>query len=304
MYDLPYSHVDLDRAGALRADDAWVTTLLGQPEARVVALWRDRCLTSSGLAVIREAKTMIDRDPVFLGRDGDDGWFAVDLSDLDLDDALLLAGAEAASEIRSMLIGNGVGAIGPGEASMLAYARGLLHWHRNQRFCSTCGAIATSRNGGHLRMCTGDQCGRLLFPRIEPAVITLVEAPPEAGMPDRCLLGRHRGARSYSTLAGFVEIGESLEGAVRREVFEEVGVSVGEVAYQASQAWPFPSGIMLGFRAQALSTEINVDGDEISGARWFTRLEVVALIEAVPVADRRSDSIESFLVSTWLEAGD
>jgi NAD+ diphosphatase len=299
MRDLPYSHVDLDRAGTLRADDAWVTTVLGQPEARVLALWRDRCLTSSGRAVTLAAKTMIDRDPVFLGRDGEDGWFAVDLSDLDLDDALLLADAEAASEIRRM-----IGSVDPGEASILAYARGLLHWHRNQRFCGTCGATATSRNGGHLRVCTGDQCGRLLFPRIEPAVITLVEAPPEAGVPDRCLLGRHRGARSYSTLAGFVEIGESLEGAVRREVFEEVGVSVGEVAYQASQAWPFPSGIMLGFRAHALSTEINVDGDEINEAGWFTRPDVVALIDAVPVADRRSDSIESFLINTWLEAGD
>ena len=122
-------------------------------------------------------------------------------------------------------------------------------------------------------MCRDNRCGKLLFPRIEPAVIVLVEAP---GAPRRCLLGRHQGAAAgvYATLAGFVEIGESLEDAVRREVAEEAGVQVGAVTYQASQAWPFPAGLMVGFRARAISAAIAADHHELAEARWFTRDEL------------------------------
>ena len=180
---------------------------------------------------------------------------------------------------------------------MLAHARGILYWHRNQRFCGACGAGTVAADGGHHRTCTG--CATVLFPRIEPAVITLVEAPP--GGPRRCLLGLHRGGRSFSTLAGFVEIGESLEDAVRREVYEEVGVRVADVAYQASQAWPFPAGIMLGFRAVALDDRVRPDGDEVIEARWFTRAE---LLDRDRTAGHQSDSIESFLVESWLHAGE
>ncbi|HVK25757.1 MAG TPA: NAD(+) diphosphatase, partial [Actinokineospora sp.] len=150
-------------------------------------------------------------------------------------------------------------------------------------------------HGGHLRTCGG--CKKLLFPRIEPAVIVLVE------FGDRCLLGRHRGAaeNAFSTLAGFVEIGESLEDAVRREVAEEAGVTVGGVVYRASQAWPFPAGLMLGFRAVATSPDIRVDLDELIEARWFTRAEVVALqAEHIAAGTDRGDSIERYLVDRWL----
>ncbi|MFC7615821.1 NAD(+) diphosphatase [Actinokineospora soli] len=172
------------------------------------------------------------------------------------------------------------------EATRLAYARGLLHWHRGQRFCGACGQPAESRHGGHLRVCTG--CAKELYPRIEPAVIVLVEHG------DRCLLARHRGKESYSTLAGFVEIGESLEDAVRREVAEEAGVDVGPVDYLGSQAWPFPAGLMVGFRAEATSDRVAVDGAELDEARWFTRAEVAAM------EDSRPDSIEAFLIGAWL----
>jgi NAD+ diphosphatase len=152
------------------------------------------------------------------------------------------AGAVATADMRALFPGLRADA-----AAELAYARGLLHWHREQRFCGACGGVAGSREGGHLRVCR--DCGKLLFPRIEPAVITL------ATFADRCLLGRHRGAGpgAFATLAGFVEIGESLEEAVRREVGEEAGVKVGEVTYRGSQPWPFPGGVMIGFRAVALS---------------------------------------------------
>jgi NAD+ diphosphatase len=174
----------------------------------------------------------------------------------------------------------------------------LLHWHRQQRYCGTCGAVAVAGGGGHVRTCSGAECGRLLFPRIEPAIIVLVEAP---GSPERCLLARHAGAAedSYSTLAGFVEVGESLEDAVRREMAEEAGITVADVTYQGSQAWPFPAGLMVGFRATATSDEVRVDGVELLEARWFTRED---LRERVAAGRRlgRVDSIDHRLLNDWL----
>jgi NAD+ diphosphatase len=255
-------------------------------------MWRDQCLvgpagplalTGAAAAAVREAAT---EPPVLLGLDGEVAVFAVDLSALDEPAALRAAGATAARDVRAL-----VTALEPTEAAAYGHARGILHWHRDQRFCGACGAPTRPRQGGSVRACDG--CGRLLFPRIEPAVITLVES---AG---RCLLARHAGAPSdgWSTLAGFVEVGESLEDAVRREVAEEAGVRVGEVAYVASQAWPFPAGLMVGFRAVADDEAVAVDGTELVEARWFTRAEVRALIAVRP---RRPDAIDRYLVDSWL----
>ena len=265
-HTLPYSGLTLDRAGGHRADDAWMAAARTAPGARALAFWRDRCAVDGG----RPMTVPVTEDAVFLGVD-DSPLFAVDLAD---------EPAETA-DIRALYAG-----LPAEEATRLAYARGLLHWHRGQRFCGACGNPAAPRHGGHLRVCAG--CGKELYPRIEPAVIVLVEHG------DRCLLARHRGSSSYSTLAGFVEIGESLEDAVRREVAEEAGVAVGEVGYLGSQAWPFPSGLMIGFRARAIDDRIAVDGQELVEARWFTRAEVAAM------EDSRPDSIEAFLVGSWL----
>ncbi|HEX2131865.1 MAG TPA: NAD(+) diphosphatase [Actinophytocola sp.] len=288
MTALPYNGASLDRAGARRADPAWIECARAHPGARVLAFRRDGCLTADGRPV------SFDGEPgVFLGLDGDAGVFAADLSDLAEPDALALAGADAVSDVRQLF-----GSVDPAEAAVLAYARGMLHWHRNQRFCGACGSATEPRHAGHQLVCGG--CGKLLFPRIEPAVIMLVTSPDGR----RCLLARHRGAApdAYSTLAGFVEIGEGLEDAVRRELVEEAGVAVAAVRYQASQAWPFPSGLMVGFRAVAASDVVAVDEDELVEARWFTRSAVRELIERHRAAGReRRDSIESHLVSTWLD---
>ena len=276
----------------------------------IIPMWRDSCLADTGgpvrLAAADAAGLLAAaRDIVFLGVDGGAvsgsgsstgsgaAVFAADLSALDEPAAVALGGAPAA-DIRALF----AGLSGP-DAAALAYAKGILRWHREQRFCGTCGGATQSAFGGHQRSCAG--CGRLLFPRIEPAVITLVAAPSRPGQPARGLLARHRGAKpgSYATLAGFVEIGESLEDAVRREVAEEAGVTVGPVRYAGSQPWPFPSGIMIGFRAQALSDEISVDHDELEEARWFTRDEMRAA-----GAGQRHDSIEHYLIEGWLSEED
>lgn len=285
---LPYNGMILDRAPTLRTDPSWLEKLRDAPDSRTVVFWRDSCVVADGSPVRVQPGTTPE---VFLGKDGDQGVFAADLSQLDEAAALAEVGGDAIVDIRALFP-----TLPSDQAAVLAYARGILHWHRNQRFCGACGEATESRDSGHLRVCGG--CGKLLFPRIEPAVIVLVEEPDEG----RCLLARHKGAAegAYSTLAGFVEIGESLEGAVRRELFEEAGVRVESVRYQASQAWPFPAGLMIGFRAVAGSDEVEVDEHELIEARWFTRPEVVELMNTTR---SRTDSIEHFLVGTWLAEG-
>jgi len=298
---LPYSARFLDRASNLRADADWITGLLDNAaKALLIPLWQDSCLVTGdpSAPVIsadpdRNAVLLKNRTPVFLGLDGSMSMFAVDLSSLAESAALAAAGAERALDVRAL-----DGIVSADEAAMLAYARGLLYWHRHQRFCGTCGSSTRPRHGGHLRVCERAGCARQHFPRIEPAVIMLVES---AGTPRRCLLARHRGSAlgRYSTLAGFVEIGESLEDAVRREVAEETGVPVGAVGYVASQAWPFPSGLMVGFRARATADSIRVDGEEIVDARWFTREELAAS----GYMPGRPDSIDRHLLHSWLDEG-
>jgi len=191
------------------------------------------------------------------------------------------------------------------EAALLAYARGLLYWHRHSGFCSTCGSPALSQHGGHLRLCGNDRCARLSFPRTDPAVIMLVEHRPASG-PAKCLLARNARfpARLMSTLAGFVDPSESLEDTVIREVYEEAGIRVDQVNYQASQPWPFPSSIMLGFRARAIDTHIQIDGVEIEEAKWFSADQLKEFGEWGDDSEGyclpRRDSIARFLIESWI----
>ncbi len=291
-----YSGLTLDRVSDKRANPDWIAEMLAATQTRVIPMWRDLCLVRAGspvaLAADRAQQVLSTAsEPILLGVDRASAVFAADLSVLDRDRALEVAGADDAADVRRL-----AGTLTPDEAGTLAYARGISHWNRNQQFCGACGGRTDGRDSGHLRVCV--DCGKLLFPRIEPAVIVLVELP---GTPTRCLLGRHRGSGPdhYSTLAGFVEIGENLEDAVRREVAEETGVTVGPVAYQGSQAWPFPAGLMLGFRGEATSDAISVDGAEVIAARWFSVAEVRARM-----ADQndpfRMDSIGKHLIENWL----
>jgi NAD+ diphosphatase len=293
-----YSGLALDRANGRRSDQAWVAALLAKEQTQVIPLWRDSCLVRDGSPVVPQvdgAQGILAAagDPVLLGLDDEAAVFAADLSALEHRDAVELAGADAVLDVRHL-----VSSVTETVAGVLAYARGMLHWSRNQRYCGACGGRTSARDGGHLRICL--DCGKLMFPRIEPAVIVLTELP---GEPRRCLLGRHRGAEPdrFTTLAGFVEIGESLEDAVRREVAEEAGVIVGAVSYQGSQAWPFPSGLMVAFRAEALSETIGVDGTELIEARWFTAGELRGRISASGgKGPYRADSIGKVLTDRWL----
>jgi len=156
------------------------------------------------------------------------------------------------------------------QASIAAYARALFAWHRRHRFCSVCGAQTMPREGGHVRVCRNESCAAQHFPRTDPAVIMLVHDG------EQCLLGRQRNWPKglYSTLAGFVEPGETIEQAVAREVREESSVEVEDVRYFKSQPWPFPASLMIGFFARARTRAIVVDGEELEDAAWFDRAQL------------------------------
>jgi NAD+ diphosphatase len=183
-------------------------------------------------------------------------------------------------------------------ASLLAYARALGLWKSRHRFCGACGAANQSARAGHVMRCTRASCGNETFPRLDPAIIVLViDASGE-----RALLGRQAAwpAGRYSTIAGFVEPGESLEDAVAREVAEETGVQVAEVAYDSSQPWPFPSSLMLGFRAIARTDAITLHDGELEDARWFTRADLEAGHPALPPAG----AISARLIDGWFNRAD
>ena len=179
------------------------------------------------------------------------------------------------------------------EAGLLAYARALSIWRVRHRYCGVCGAPTLATRAGHSLLCTNAPCAHEFFPRIDPAIIVLVSDG------ERALLGRQASwpARRYSTIAGFVEPGESLEDAVAREVAEETGVTVSAVRYHSSQPWPFPSSVMLGFRASAPAGAAVRLGGELEDAGWFTRAQV----ESGEVLAPPSQSISWRLIETWLK---
>jgi NAD+ diphosphatase len=227
----------------------------------------------------------------FLGLEGAVPLFALDVSEAEEPLAQLPPEIGAFTDLRAV-----GGALPAHDASVLAHARGLMHWRGRHRFCGVCGHACEPRSAGHVMLCLN--CGTQHFPRTDPAVIMLVTD----GV--RALLGhstRFPHSTMYSTLAGFVEPGESLEEAVAREVHEESGIRVGRVHYHSSQPWPFPASIMLGFYAEALSEEIVLDDEELVDARWFTREQLLHPADQ-GISLPRVDSIARRLIEDWIAA--
>jgi NAD+ diphosphatase len=278
----------LDRAADRRRDDAWLAVAWERPDTQVAVVATDRLAVTEDrhrLDFVKPSDAP-DGDRVFMGVDQPDGRavFAVLTSD--------------SFEARFASLREAGAFLDDREAGIAVHAVGLANWHATHPHCSRCGAATEVAEAGHIRRCP--ECGAQHFPRSDPAIIVLVT--DEA---DRALLGRGATwpAGRYSTLAGFVEPGESLEAAVRREVLEETGIVVGnEVRYAGSQPWPFPSSLMVGFYARAASTEIRVDGDEIADARWFTRDDLHSAVEAANVRLPGAVSISRRLIEGWYGA--
>ena len=295
-----YAGLELARFSERRRDAAFIDSQIAETAARIVPVWRARNLISPGDAPRAAflAPRAIDAsasDPrlmVFLGARDGASYFALDVSGHEEHELPRIFGTAASFvDLRS---------IGPlldaQEAALLAYARGIMHWHARHRHCGVCGAPTRAEAAGHVRRCADAACNAEHFPRTDPAVIMLVTHD------DHVLLGRQRvwPAGMYSTLAGFVEPGESLEEAVAREVFEESGARVDAVRYHSSQPWPFPSSIMLGFYARAASRKLNVDVEELETADWFSRDFLRATHEPDRFRLPRADSIARRLIEDWL----
>jgi NAD+ diphosphatase len=296
---LPRSHPNvlagpyLERAAHWRKDEQRLRAALDDPATWFVPVWhaRSAVVTSSdGRAsayFAAGAQTFAGLDAsgfILLGEFQEHVVFAVALageappplaSGAEMHDLRLIAGELPAEE-----------------AGLLAYARAMVHWREHNRFCGRCGSPMTAVQGGHVMQCAA--CAHQQFPRLDPAVIVLVTDG------ERALLGRQPAwpPGRYSTVAGFVEPGESLEDAVAREVREETGVSVDEIVYHSSQPWPFPSSLMLGFTAHARGTDIDLSDDELEDARWFTRAQLAAGEIALPT----THSISFRLIEDWYDS--
>jgi NAD+ diphosphatase len=309
-----YAGGHLDRAAQLRQDDDWMSAAFVDDASVAVLIHGDQNLVAGlssreavphaalvPLSTVRNRLSPETLTWAFLGLDGEVPVFVVDL--LANPPSLVPELAEAGEFVDLRRAG---WLVSENDAAMLAYSRALMLWHRRHRFCSVCGSSAESRRAGHVRKCFNPACGAESFPRTDPVVIMLVEYPATTERPARCLLGRHsrlpKGA--YSILAGFVEPGESLEDAVAREVWEESGVRVRDVTYQASQPWPFPYSMMTGFRAIAETEDITIDLYELEDARWFTASELAGFGEWGDTSDGfklpRKDSMARVLLDAWI----
>lgn len=317
--DVTFGTSGLDRAAALRLDPDRLRAAL-KAGAPVLPVWRGKIMvegTPEAGDIALAFRTMADpvlskadETPVLLGlhEDGETPVFALDIStwtpktvdaaavNAFLDPSVQIHPAERLSgagfrELRATMTH-----LSRREAEISATARAILTWHSTHQFCAKCGAKSTLTQAGWQRDCAA--CDGKHFPRTDPVVIMLITRG------DSVLVGRSPGwpEGMYSLLAGFVEPGESIEAAVRREVFEESGIRVGRVDYLASQPWPFPASLMFGCWGEALSTEIEIDPDEIEDAKWVTRSQMLEVFAGNDPAmlPARKGAIAHFLLHHWL----
>jgi NAD+ diphosphatase len=283
LLDLALARAAVDRAAERRSDEAWLARAWSSPRVQVVR-------TSRGTAAVVGDPPALALDVVpevgperraFLGVDGDRPFFSVELDETDVDESF-----RSLREVGLLL--------GARDAGLVVNAVALANWHATHTHCPRCGSATRVASAGHTRLCEVD--GSEHYPRTDPAVIMAV-----VDRDDRLLLGRQAvwPDGRFSTLAGFVEPGESLEQAVRREVGEEVGVEIGDVDYLGSQPWPFPSSLMLGFVAHARTVEIDRGDGEIAEARWFTREGLLDDVQHGRVLLSPPVSIARRLIEHW-----
>ena len=273
-----YSGDPLDRVDRERRDEQWITDMTNDRTSKFLPLKDLNVLVSQGLqdglgwlSVDDMRKLGIDNRALFLGLRGQVALFVVDISDHEhAVQELSDDGNYRFVDARTITV-----FLSGADSAIVAHARAQVHWHNRTRYCSKCGQETFVKRGGQVRQCS--KCDAEHYPRTDPVVITVVSDN------DRCLLGQSRGPLSrtntFSALAGFVDQGESIEEAVAREVMEEAGISIKNIRYHSSQPWPFPSSLMIGCHADATTTDISIDDEEMVDVRWFQRGEVLRALE-------------------------
>jgi len=308
----------VDRAHTRRLDATWLADSQSSPSTRYVVVWQDEILlenevdfadaspdqgallhlqhfSQSELVELQQQCPGQPSDVVLLGTLGGITYFAVGIGDT--------------CDVLGRGLGNGgqfldlrgaATRLSHEEGALAAQAKAMVHWHRQHRFCGHCGSPMQSEEGGYQLRCTNNACGQVHFPRVDPAIIVLVLRG------ERCLLGRQpRWPKTrYSNVAGYVEPGESLETAVAREVAEEAGVVIRSVEYHSSQPWPFPQALMVGFTAEAETSEITLNDGELADARWFTRAEIRDGLASGLLSLPSHTSISFHLIEDWFDRGD
>jgi NAD+ diphosphatase len=293
----------LDRAAHLRGDDAKLMALEGQADARAYVVYRDSLVMKReatgprALLSIDEAlKLGANPGTIFLGLRERAPVFGMGISPAAVE-ALLTREDAAVTELRGMAM---QGVVPPGQLSAIAMAKSMVNWHQRHGYCANCGTRTAMKEGGWKRECPN--CKAEHFPRTDPVVIMLVTSD------DKVLLGRqkHFPPGMYSCLAGFVEVAETVEDAVRREIFEESGIRCTDVKYYMTQPWPYPSSLMIGCTARATNEDIVVDRAELEDARWFDRREATLMIKREHpdgLAGPHPFAIAHHLLGRWVHNG-
>ena len=278
---MPAQHIfagnPLDRGERERRDEKWIKDQTSNPTSKFLPIWESRVLVSSQeplrlgwLDSDQLANAKFDSAPFLLGMLNDSTYFTIDMSK----STQSAESIEKLTDYKFEDSRTAAEALELEDTGILAQARAQINWHNRHGFCSVCGNETSVKRGGQKRECT--KCEAEHFPRVDPVIIMVVHDQ------DHCLLGQSRGrlaaTNRYSALAGFVDQAESIEEAVSREVMEEAGIRVKNVTYHSSQPWPFPSSLMIGCHAEADTTEIFMDTEEMTDVKWFSRQEVLAAL--------------------------
>lgn len=292
----------IDRLADRRRDGAWLAAQLEAERTRVIPVWQLKNLFTTGevpqpiyLAPDQARDFLpVAESATLLGVLEDRTYFAMSLPSHEESPPRGLVEMGEFRDLRGM-----APLLDEREGALLAYARAMTYWHGRHRFCGVCGSPTRSAEGGCLRVCTNNQCGQHHFPHTDPAIIVLIIRD------EHCLLIRKSWwpAGMYSNVSGFVEPSENLEDAVVREVREETGLEVKEIAYHSSQPWPFPSALMLGFTAVASEGAVRVDEDELESARWFTREEMQRQLKGGMLKLPTPIAVSYRLIEDWFDAG-
>lgn len=326
--EINYQHFSLDRASTFRKNTEWLSVQTSLEKAKFMLIKEGDYLFSGNDIVVlardESSSTLSDIDsissdvialllsyvdtPIFLGLEGELPLFVIDCSTLNEDfiNRFIVTYFQELPDTRWKTFKSALPNVDIEYLATLGYGRAISHWSLHHQFCGLCGHKTEILDGGHRRRCTNTSCQKDHFPRTDPAVIMLIEHECEDGQ-KRCLLAQHQrhDDKVVSTLAGFVDPGETLEQAVAREAHEEAGIVVNEIDYVTTQPWPFPGSLMIGFIAKAESTTLILDEDELVSAQWFTANEIRAFDNWGDISENfripREGSIARYLIESWLE---